>query len=75
VIHETADAEVVIVEYSVHGRRVSDGEGFVLSYVNIMTIRDGKIVHSKDHTDSINALRALGMLPRLIEALNKEVAG
>ncbi|MFB7500728.1 nuclear transport factor 2 family protein [Streptomyces sp. NPDC056161] len=75
VIHETTDPEVAIVEYSVHGKRASDGEGFVLSYVNIMTIRDGKIVHSKDHTDPINALRALGMLPRLLEALSKEIAG
>lgn len=74
VIHETADPEVVIVEYQVHGKRASDGAEFVLPYVNIMTIRDGKIVHSKDHTDPINALRALGMLPRLLDALNAELA-
>lgn len=69
-IHETANPEVVIVEYDVHGHRTADGEPFVLSYLNIMTIRHGKIVHSKDHTDPINAARALGMLPRLIEALS-----
>lgn len=73
VIHETADPEVAIVEYQVHGKRAADGEAFVLPYVNIMTIRDGVIVHSKDHTDPINALRALGMLPRLLDALNAEV--
>jgi ketosteroid isomerase-like protein len=75
VIHETADPDVAVVEYSVHGERASDGEGFVLSYINVMTVRDGKIVHSKDHTDPVNALRALGMLPRLLDALNAETAG
>lgn len=74
VIHETTNAEVVIVEYDVHGHRTADGEPFVLSYVNIMTIRHGKIVHSKDHSDPINAAKALGMLPRLIEALSEDVA-
>lgn len=74
VIHETTDPEVVIVEYDVHGKRVADDEPFVLSYINIMTIRDGKIVHSKDHTDPINAAKALGMLPRLVEALNADLA-
>jgi ketosteroid isomerase-like protein len=72
VIRETTDPEVVVVEYDVHGTRTSDGEAFLLSYVNIMTIKDGKIVHSKDHTDPINAAKALGMLPRLIEALSQD---
>lgn len=72
VIHETTDPEVIIVEYSVHGHRTADDGKFVLSYVNIMTIRDGKIVHSKDHSDPINAAIALGMLPRLIEAISKD---
>jgi hypothetical protein len=40
-----------------------------------MTIRDGRIVHSMDHTDPINAAKALGMLPRLIEALSQDVEG
>jgi ketosteroid isomerase-like protein len=70
VLYETTDPEVIIVEYDVHGHRAADGEPFVLSYLNIMTIRNGKIVHSRDHTDPINAARALGMLPRLIEALS-----
>jgi ketosteroid isomerase-like protein len=74
VIHETADPEVAVVEYRVHGRRVSDGEPFMLPYVNVMTIRDGVIVHSRDHTDPINALRALGMLPRLLDALTAELS-
>ncbi len=71
-IHETTNPEVVIVEYDVHGKMVATGNEFVLSYINVMTIRDGRIVHSKDHSDPIVAAKALGMLPKLVEALSQE---
>ncbi|GAA3649298.1 nuclear transport factor 2 family protein [Nonomuraea antimicrobica] len=72
VIHQTADPEVVIVEYDVHGKVVATGKQFVLSYICVMTIRDGKIVHSRDYTNPITGARALGMLPQLIELLSQE---
>jgi hypothetical protein len=72
VIHETADPEVVVVEYDVHGKVVATGKQFVLSYICVMTIRDGKIVHSRDYTNPITGARALGMLPKLIERLSQE---
>ncbi|MFD7924227.1 nuclear transport factor 2 family protein [Streptomyces sp. NPDC059740] len=73
VIHETRNPEVVVVEYDVHGKDVATGKQFVLSYINVMTVRDGRIVHSKDHSDPIVAAKALGMLPKLVEALTADL--
>ena len=41
VVHQTADPEVVIVEYDLHGELRPVGTPFVQSFVLIMTIRDG----------------------------------
>ncbi|GAA4922657.1 ketosteroid isomerase-like protein [Nonomuraea thailandensis] len=51
VLHETADPEVVIAEYGLHGHVVSSGRPFASSYVMVMRIRDGLIVHSRDYAD------------------------
>ncbi|MEU5386698.1 nuclear transport factor 2 family protein [Kitasatospora cineracea] len=73
-VHETRDPGVVVVECDLHGRLVATGERFVLSYINVMTVRDGRIVHSKDYSDPIAAAKALGLLPRLLELLAADAA-
>jgi ketosteroid isomerase-like protein len=72
VVYETSDPEVIIVEYDLHGKVVATGDPFVLSYIMVMTIRDGLIVHSRDYTDPIASAQALGMLPRLFELLTAQ---
>jgi ketosteroid isomerase-like protein len=69
-IHQTADPEVIIVEYQLHGRMVATAEPFILPFVLVMTIRDGQITHSRDYTDPITGARALGKLPELLTALS-----
>lgn len=69
VIHETADPEVIITEYDLHGRLVETGEPFVLSFLMVITVRDGQIVHSRDYTDPVQGAKALGRLPELLAAL------
>jgi uncharacterized protein len=71
VIHETTDPEVVIVEYDLEGRLVASGEPFTLSFVMVMTIRDGRIVHTRDYSDPIAGARALGRLPELLTTLSR----
>ena len=68
-IHETTDPEVIITEYDLHGRLVETGEPFVLSYLMVMTVRDGLIVHTRDYTDPIQGAKVLGRLPELLAAL------
>lgn len=69
VVHETADPEVLIVEYDLHGELVRSGEAFVQKYLMVITVRDGEIVHSRDYTDPVAGARILGRLPELLTAL------
>ena len=69
VIHETADPEVVITEYQLHGEHLSTGGQFSQRFLMVLTIRDGGIVHSRDYTDPIRGARLLGRLPDLLAAL------
>jgi uncharacterized protein len=69
VVHQTADPEVVITECDLHGELRPAGVPFVQSFVLIMTIRDGLIVHSRDYTNPITGARLLGRVPELIAEL------
>jgi len=60
---------VVIVEYDLHGELRPVGTPFVQSFVLIMTIRDGVIVHSRDYTNPITGARLLGRVPELVAEL------
>jgi uncharacterized protein len=72
-IHETADPDVLVVEYSLDGTRLSDGESFTMTFVLVLTFRDGLIAHSRDYTDPIAGARALGRLPELAATLKASV--
>jgi ketosteroid isomerase-like protein len=71
-IHQTADPGVVIAEYQVHGEMVASGEPFSLRFAMVITVRDGKIVHSRDYSDPIAGARLLGRLPELLATLSHE---
>ena len=71
-VHETADPDVVILEYTLDGTRLSDGEPFAMTFAMVLTFRDGLIAHSRDYSDPIAGARALGRLPALAAALTQE---
>ncbi|GAB3906068.1 hypothetical protein GCM10029964_102270 [Kibdelosporangium lantanae] len=60
VIHQTDDPEVVVAEYDLHGHAVATGKEFVFSYVMVVRVRDGLIVHSRDYGNPLAAQEALG---------------
>jgi len=68
-IHETADPDVVVLEYTLDGKRVSDGEAFPMTFVMVLTFRDGLIAHSRDYSNPIAGARALGRLSELTATL------
>lgn len=70
VIHETADPEVIITEYELHGEMTATGEPFSVRFAMVLTIRDGHIVHSRDYTNPIAGARLLGKLPELVSTLS-----
>jgi uncharacterized protein len=70
VIHETADPEVIITEYELHGEMTATGVPFSARFAMVITVRDGDIVHSRDYSDPIAGARLLGRLPELVSALS-----
>lgn len=48
VVHETGDPEVLVAEYDLHGEY--EGKAYVSTYAMVLTVRDGRIVHSRDYS-------------------------
>ena len=57
-VHQTADPEVVIVEFEAHGRALKVGEPYEQRYVSVIRARGGRIVHYKDYWNPIQGLKA-----------------
>ena len=68
-VHETADPDILVLEYRLDGTRISDGEQFTMGFVMVLTCGDGLIALSRDYTDPIAGARALGRLPELVATL------
>lgn len=66
IIHETADAEVIIAEFEYWGTVVETGESFVLPAIFVMRVRDGEIVSSRDYFDHVTGARIRGQLDALL---------
>jgi ketosteroid isomerase-like protein len=69
VIRETDDPELVIAEwdYQVHHRPT--GRTFETANIQVLRVRDGLIVHSRDFHDHLALITASGALPQLVAAL------
>jgi uncharacterized protein len=53
VVHETADPEVIIAEYDIHGQITDTGRPFVFSYILVLRVRDGQIVSLRDYLNPL----------------------
>jgi ketosteroid isomerase-like protein len=68
-IHESADPEVIVAEFSYRGQVVETRETFTVPCVFVMRVRDGLIIESRDYIDPIASARAWGQLDSLLSAL------
>ena len=68
-VHETADPDVIVLEYRIEGTRLADGRQFTMGFAMVLTFRGGLIAHSRDYTDPIAGARALGRLADLAATL------
>jgi ketosteroid isomerase-like protein len=73
--HQTADPEVVIVEYDYQATAIPTGRSFANRYVMVMRIRDGLIVNSRDYANPLASAAAFGNLDRLLQAVQQSTAG
>jgi uncharacterized protein len=63
VLYETGDPEVIIAEYDVHCRVVATQKAFVASFIMVLRVRDGLIVHSRDYNNPLTSAAAMGTTP------------
>lgn len=54
-VHVTTDPNVAVAEFEVTGVAVATGCDYLLSYVAVVTARDGEIVHYRDYWNPLAA--------------------
>ncbi|MEV6583844.1 nuclear transport factor 2 family protein [Streptomyces sp. NPDC051582] len=69
VIRETDDPEVVVAEWDYKVRHRVTGRTFEAANIQVLRVRDGLIVSSRDFHDHLALVVAGGHLPRLVQAL------
>jgi uncharacterized protein len=72
VVHETTNPEVAVFEYEMHGTISATKEPMALSFIMVTTVRDGKIVHTRDYSNPMATARLLGRLPDLVKAFESQ---
>jgi ketosteroid isomerase-like protein len=71
VVHETTDAEVIIAEQQFDVVLASTGRGFTSSFLLVLRVRDGLIVHTRDYADTLRTALGTGRLSALLASLDK----
>ncbi|WP_431676524.1 nuclear transport factor 2 family protein [Kitasatospora sp. KL5] len=69
VVRETDDPEVVVAEFDYHVHHRTTGRTFEAANIQVLRVRDGLIVHSRDFHDHLALTTAGGNLPQLVAAL------
>ncbi|WP_042392016.1 nuclear transport factor 2 family protein [Streptacidiphilus carbonis] len=69
-VHETADPEVIVAEFDYRGRVPSTGRSFDVANIQVLTVRDGLIVATRDFHDHLALAAAGGQLPAVLAALD-----
>jgi uncharacterized protein len=65
VVHDTADPEVLIAEFDYDGRVATTGHSFRVANIQVLRVRDGRIVASRDYHDHLALAAAVGRLQAL----------
>jgi uncharacterized protein len=68
-VHETADPEVIVAEFSYAGHVIASGQHVAYPCIFVMRVRDGEIVESRDYVDHVGSAEARGMLGDFLEKI------
>ncbi|HEX5505419.1 MAG TPA: nuclear transport factor 2 family protein [Thermomicrobiales bacterium] len=72
VVHQTGDPEVIVAEYDYEGRVTTTGRTFRVANIQVLRVRDGLIVASRDYHNHLALAAALGRLPQLVSAFGEQ---
>ncbi|MER6831742.1 nuclear transport factor 2 family protein [Streptosporangium sp. NPDC000563] len=64
VVHETADPEVIVVEYELAGRVLATGRQASSPFIGVLRVRDGKIVNWREYQNTLNMIEIMGQPQR-----------
>jgi uncharacterized protein len=62
-IHDTADREVIVVEYELTGIVTTTGHQASASFIGVLRARHGQVVAWREYQDTMAIAAALGQLP------------
>ncbi|MFJ3793278.1 nuclear transport factor 2 family protein [Kitasatospora sp. NPDC090091] len=69
VVRGTDDPQVVVAEWDYRVEHREGGRSFEAANIQVLRVREGRIVHSRDFHDHLALAVAGGHLPQLVEAL------
>jgi uncharacterized protein len=72
VVHDTGDPEVVIAEFDYDGQVSTTGRSFRVSNIQVLGVRNGQIVFSRDYHNHLAIAAALGQLHELLASLTQD---
>jgi ketosteroid isomerase-like protein len=65
-VHETADPEVIVVEYELTGTVTATNQRASAAFIGVLRVRDGQILHWREYQNVLAIAHALGQLPALL---------
>ncbi|SFW91704.1 nuclear transport factor 2 family protein [Amycolatopsis australiensis] len=68
VVHETTDPEVIVAEYGYDAESVETGRTTTTANIQVLRVRDGLIVHSRDYHDYLRLAVIRGGVDQLVKA-------
>ena len=74
VVHDTADPEMVIAEFDYDGQVTTTGHSFRVTNIQVLRVRNGKIVSSRDYHNHLAIAAALGQLHELLASLTHQAS-
>jgi ketosteroid isomerase-like protein len=69
-VHDTADPDVIIVEYALGAALPGTTERLSAPFIGVLRARDGQIAHWREYQDTLSIAAATGRLPELLAALS-----
>ena len=70
-VHDTADPEVIVVEYELAGAVTTPGRRAAAPFIGVLRVRDGQIAGWREYQDAVAIAHALGQLPALLAAVSE----
>jgi ketosteroid isomerase-like protein len=73
-VHDTADPEVIVVEYELAGTVTTTGRRAAAPFIGVLRVRDGQVAGWREYQDAVAIAQALGQLPALLASVSRSQA-